>query len=93
MVSCSSSRRAGSLRKALATLKPVQDLYPDSDAVKQRVNSISAAKAAQKGSKPQALPEPIQESIQNKALLHPCNHNLMPARRIFSQLFENGDYL
>ncbi|HPF95382.1 MAG: tetratricopeptide repeat protein [Candidatus Magasanikbacteria bacterium] len=57
----------GLYEKALATLKPVQDLYPDSDAVKQRVNSISAAKAAQEAPKPQALPEPIQESIQTQS--------------------------
>lgn len=52
--------------KALETLKPVQAQYPENDAVKQRVNAISAAKAAKEAPKQQPLPEPIQENIQTQ---------------------------
>lgn len=56
----------GQYDKALETLKPVQAKYPDNDAVKQRMNAISAAKAAKEAPKPAPLPEPIQENIQTQ---------------------------
>jgi len=57
--------------KALETLKPVQAQYPDNDAVKQRINAISVAKAAQEAPKTQPLPEPIQEPIQTQNPTNP----------------------
>lgn len=56
----------GQYDKALETLKPVQAQYPENDAVKQRVNAISAAKAAKEAPKPAPLPDPIQENIQTQ---------------------------
>lgn len=56
----------GQYDKALETLKPVQAQYPENDAVKQRANAISAAKAAKEAPKPAPLPDPIQENIQTQ---------------------------